>query len=151
MERVDLQRYVGLWYEIAKLPNRFQRQCVGGTTAEYAMRDDGKIDVINRCQMENGETDEARGIAKVEDHDSNARLKVSFVRLLGISLFWGHYWILDLGADYQYAVVGSPDRKYGWILSRTPRLEAATLAGIFARLREQGYDPETFEMTAQEN
>jgi apolipoprotein D and lipocalin family protein len=148
-EHVDLQRYLGRWYEIAKIPNRFQSQCTEGTTAEYTLRDDGRIDVINRCRTEDGSIDEARGIAKIEDRVSNARLKVSFVRLLGISLFWGDYWILDVGEDYEYAVIGSPTRKYGWVLSRTPSLDSAKLAYIFKTLRQQGYDPDEFEMTRQ--
>lgn len=147
VDRVDLHRYVGRWYEIAKIPNRFQRQCVGGTTAEYILRDDGRIDVVNRCRTEDGSIDEARGVAKIEDRDTNSRLKVSFVRVLGISLFWGDYWILDLGAEYEYAVVGSPDRKYGWILSRTPDMEPQKLDAVFEGLREQGYDPGEFERT----
>jgi apolipoprotein D and lipocalin family protein len=144
---VDLERYAGLWYEIAKIPNRFQKKCAANTTAYYSIRRDGKIDVINRCMKSNGEFDEAKGIARVEDTVSNAKLKVSFVRLLGIQMFWGDYWIIGLGDDYEYAVVGTPDRKYGWILSRTPDLDAAKLQTITELLRRQGYDPADFEMT----
>lgn len=147
VDYVDLQKYAGRWYEIARVPNRFQKQCSGEVTAEYELRDDGRLDVVNRCSTKDGDLDEARGIAKIEDRNSNARLKVSFVRLLGISLFWGDYWILDVGEDYEYAVVGSPDRKYGWILSRTPTLEWATLEGILNRLAQQGYEQDAFEMT----
>lgn len=146
---VDLQRYVGRWYEIAKIPNRFQKQCARGTTAEYTLRADGRIEVLNRCTRADGQTDEARGVAKVADRDSNSRLKVSFVRFLGMQLFWGDYWIIGLGAGYEYAIVGSPDRKYGWILSRTPRLAPEVLEVAFATLRAQGYDASRFEMTTQ--
>ncbi len=146
---VDLQRYVGRWYEIAKIPNRFQKQCGRGTTAEYTLRADGRIEVLNRCIREDGHTDEAKGVAKVADRDSNSKLKVSFVRFLGVQLFWGDYWIIGLGADYEYAIVGSPDRKYGWILSRTPRLTPEVLEAAFATLRAEGYDPSRFEMTTQ--
>lgn len=149
VEHVDLQRYAGLWYEIAKIPNRFQKQCARGATARYALRDDGKIDVINSCVTAEGKTDIAKGIAKIEDPISNARLKVSFVRFLGISLFWGDYWIIGLGHDYEYAVVGVPDRKYGWILSRTPTLDDDTMEEIFSLLRRNGYDPERFEPSPQ--
>jgi apolipoprotein D and lipocalin family protein len=144
---VDLQRYIGRWYEVGKIPNRFQKQCVRGTTAEYSLRADGRIEVINRCVRADSSVDEAKGVAKVVDRDSNSKLKVSFVRFLGMQLFWGDYWIIGLGADYDYAIVGSPDRKYGWILSRTPRLSADTLDAAFAALRMQGYDPARFEMT----
>jgi apolipoprotein D and lipocalin family protein len=148
VESVDLQRYVGLWYEVAKIPNRFQAQCVRGTTAEYSIRPDGRIDVLNRCVTQNGKTDEAKGLAKIEDRTSNAVLKVNFFKLLGLRLFWGDYWILGLGDDYEYAIVGSPDRKYGWILSRTPELAEETLEAIFAQLSDQGFDPGRFERSA---
>jgi len=144
---VDLERYAGLWHEIARIPNFFQKKCAADVTAYYSIRRDGKIDVINRCMKENGEFDEARGIAKIEDTESNAKLKVSFVRLLGIRLFWGDYWIIGLGDDYEYAVVGTPDRKYGWILARTPEMDTATLQTISELLRSKGYDPAEFEMT----
>lgn len=90
---VDLGRYTGLWYEIAKIPNRFQKQCVRGTTAEYTLRDDGKITVVNRCFKEDGSLDEAQGVAKIEDTQTNAKLKVSFVSFLGWRPFWGDYWV----------------------------------------------------------
>lgn len=146
---VDLQRYLGRWCEIAKIPNRFQKQCASGTTAEYTLRADSTIEVRNRCAREDGRRAEAKGIAKVVDRASNAKLKVSFVRFLGLQLFWGDYWILGLGADYEYAIVGTPDRKYGWILSRTPRMTPDRLDAAFATLRSRGYDPARFEMTTQ--
>ena len=146
---VDLQRYVGRWYEIAKIPNRFQKHCARGTTAEYTLRADGTIEVLNRCVREDGRPDEAKGIAKVADRHSNSKLKVSFFRFLGVQLFWGDYWILGLGADYEYAIVGSPDRKYGWILSRTPRMTSDALDAAFATLGAQGYNTARFEMTTQ--
>jgi apolipoprotein D and lipocalin family protein len=147
VEFVDLERYAGLWYEIAKIPNRFQKKCSGETTALYSIREDGKIDVVNRCNDKTGKPIEAKGIAKVVDKESNAKLKVSFVRLLGIRLFWGDYWIIGLGDDYEYAIVGTPDRKYGWILSRTPSIPSETLDRIYQELRLQGYDPDVFVMT----
>ncbi len=81
--KVDLQRYVGLWYEIARIPNRFQKQCARGTTAQYSLRDDGKITVINQCFKGDGSLDNAEGVAKIVDRLSNAKLKVSFVSFLG--------------------------------------------------------------------
>ncbi len=149
VEHVDLDRYVGLWYEIAKIPNRFQKKCARGTTARYAIRDDGKIDVVNSCIKENGDTYSVKGIARIVDANTNAKLEVSFVRFLGKSFFWGDYWVIGLGDNYGWAVVGHPQRTYGWILSRTPSLDQDTLDGIFAVLRDKGYDPETFEMTSQ--
>jgi apolipoprotein D and lipocalin family protein len=150
VDSVDLPRYTGLWYEIARLPNRFQRKCVRNVTARYQLLADGKIEVVNRCLQADGKVDEAKGIAKVVDPVSNSRLKVSFFRPLGISLFWGDYWIIGLGTDYEYAIVGTPDRKYGWILARQSRLEQAQLDKIFGLLQRQGYQPADFIMTPQE-
>ncbi|MGD8700518.1 MAG: lipocalin family protein [Gemmatimonadales bacterium] len=150
VESVDLERYVGLWYEIAKIPNRFQKKCASGTTAFYSIRDDGNIDVVNRCLDGDGEIVRAVGLAKVEDAETNARLKVSFVNVLGIRLFWGDYWIIELGDDYEYAVVGHPKRDYGWILARTPALSDETIQQIHSLLREQGYSPEDFVSTLQD-
>jgi apolipoprotein D and lipocalin family protein len=146
---VDLKKYIGLWYEIAKIPNRFQKHCKSGTTAKYELRDDGKIVVINSCIDEDGERDDAEGIARVVDTSSNARLEVSFVSILGINLFWGDYWIIGLNDNYEYAVVGTPTRKYGWILSRTPQLDDEKLKEIYAILISQGYDLNKFEMSMQ--
>jgi apolipoprotein D and lipocalin family protein len=146
---VNLLKYTGLWYEIAKIPNSFQRSCACNTTATYKFRDDGRIDVINRCTEKDGSVDEAKGIAKVEDTNSYSKLKVSFVNIFGISLFWGDYWIIGLDKDYKYAVVGSPNRKYGWILSRTPKLSQNDLNEIFGILKNQGYNPKDFVMTEQ--
>jgi apolipoprotein D and lipocalin family protein len=148
--QVDLDRYAGLWYEIARIPNRFQKKCIQNTTAHYSLREDGKIEVINRCLKENGEINEIKGIAKIADEKSHAKLKVSFVRLLGISLFWADYWIIDLAKDYQWAVVGTPSRKYGWILARKPELNQEILEGIHLRLSKQGYDPSEFIKSQQQ-
>jgi apolipoprotein D and lipocalin family protein len=148
VDRVDLERYAGLWYEIAHIPNRFQRDCVLGTTARYALRDDGKIDVINQCYRENGKRKRAKGLARIVEGSSNSQLEVSFFKLLFFRPVWGDYWILGLDSDYRWAVIGTPDRKYGWILSREPALEPSDREQIERILREQGYDPESFKPTA---
>jgi apolipoprotein D and lipocalin family protein len=145
VQRVDLDRYLGQWYEIAKIPNRFQRQCISDTSANYARNADGTITVVNRCRARDGQFDEARAIARVVDPHTNSRLEVSFFSLLGWRPIWGDYWVLALGPDYDYAVVGEPGRRYGWILARTPTLPAATRARINRQLRELGYLPEHFE------
>ena len=147
---VDLQRYVGLWHEIARIPNRFQNQCLWGVTAEYALRSDGRIDVINRCYRRDGSLDEAKGLARVEDRETNSLLKVSFFSILGWRPVWGDYWIIDLADDYGYAVVCSPDRKYGWILARDQHLPQDVLEEIYVRLRGQGFDTSAFQATPQE-
>jgi apolipoprotein D and lipocalin family protein len=145
--RVDLDRYAGTWYEVAKIPNRFQKGCARGTTAEYSLRDDGRIAVVNRCYRDNGGLDEAKGVARIEDPASNAKLKVSFVSFLGWRPFWGDYWIIGLEEDYRWAIVATPDRKYGWILSRTPTLSEHDLAEAFAIIERNGYRRDAFEMS----
>lgn len=134
---VDLARYAGRWYEVAKYPNRFQRGC-DGATATYSLRPDGRMDVVNRCVEEGGGGSErtAKGVARVVDPETRARLSVTF--------FWpfsGDYWILALGKDYDYAVVGDPSRKYLWILSRTPTIPEARYAEILEAVERQGFDP----------
>lgn len=142
---VDIARYLGTWYEIRKIPNRFQSGCAGNTTATYSLRADGRLNVINRCLTKDGTWDEADGIARVVDPVSNAKLEVSFVQVFGWNLFWGDYWIVDLAPDYSYVIVGHPERRYGWILSRTPTLAV----DLDPRLRELGYDPADFAISPQ--
>jgi apolipoprotein D and lipocalin family protein len=149
VEHVDLLRYTGLWYEIARMPNRFQNKCAGDVTATYTLRDDGQIEVVNSCRTKTGATAQAKGLAKIVDQRTHAKLKVSFFRPLGISLFWGDYWIIGLDPDYRWAVVGHPQRKYGWILARDPQLKPEELMNIQALLREKGYRPEDFIPTDQ--
>jgi len=144
---VELSRYTGLWYEIAKIPNRFQKQCVRGTTAEYTLREDGRLIVVNRCVEQDGGVSEAEGEARTLDTTSNAQLEVSFFSILGWRPFWGDYWVLGLDPDYRWAAIGDPERKYGWILARTPTLQAATLDEIFVILERNGYRRERFEMS----
>jgi len=146
---VDLNKYSGLWYEIAKIPNSFQDQCAYGTTAEYKIEPDGDLIVINKCYDKDGEIDIADGVATVVDKTTNAKLEVSFVSFLGIRPFWGDYWIIGLGEKYEYAIVGHPERKYGWILSRNPSLSEDRMKEIFKILSQQGYNPKDFELTDQ--
>ena len=144
---VDLSRYMGRWFEIAKIPNRFQRRCARDTTATYVLRTDGNVDVINRCVEEDGDEVVARGLAKVVDMQTRAQLKVSFVRLLGVRLFWGKYWVIGLDPEYQWALVGEPKRKYGWILARNSLLTPEQWEEIRDLLRANGYDPGRFVTT----
>ena len=145
VESVDMQRYLGKWYEIASYPAWFQKDCTG-STAEYIMRADGRIQVINRCRKKSldGPLKESKGKAEVMDTQTNAKLKVWF--------FWpfkGDYWIIELDRDYRWAVVGEPKRKYLWILSRTPMMDETVYQGILARLPQKGYDPGELRRTAQ--
>jgi apolipoprotein D and lipocalin family protein len=144
VESVDVKRYMGRWYEIATIPMSFQKGCVG-VTADYTLRPDGEVDVVNTCRKEtlDGPERSVKGKAWVVD-PSNAKLEVQF--------FWpfhGSYWIIDLDPAYGWAVVGHPSREYLWILSRTPQMDPATYDGILARLRGQGYDVSRLVKTAQ--
>lgn len=133
---VDLDRYAGRWFEIARLPNAFEENCEG-VTADYARRGDGLIDVVNTCRVgaPSGKAKIAKGRARVVDAQTNARLEVSF-----FGPFWGDYWIIDLAADYSLAVVSEPQGRYLWILSRTPTITEETRAAALARLTAQGFD-----------
>lgn len=142
---VDIERYAGKWYEIASYPAPFQRGCTG-TTAEYTLRPDGTVEVYNRCLRDSldGPESTIRGVARVVDRSTNAKLAVRFV-----GPFEGPYWIIDLADDYSWAVVGEPSRSYLWVLARTSALDAATLDAIIARLPEKGYDPSRLRLTPQ--
>ena len=132
---VDLSRYAGRWYEIARLPNRFEKKCADSVTATYSLRSDGKVDVVNRCRKANGEYTTAKGKARIVDKKTNAKLKVTF--------FWpfsGDYWILDLGPNYEYAVVGAPNRDYLWILSRTPQLDEQLYQSLLEKMAARGFE-----------
>lgn len=149
VEQVDLNRYVGTWYEIALIPVWFQKECAGGTTAEYTLIKEGTIRVVNRCCKKDGSAKEAKGRAWVVDKKTPAKLKVSFFSLFGLWIFAGDYWIIDLGPEYEYTVIGHPSRNIGWILSRTPQLTDQVLKGIAERIEAKGYDFSKFKMTNQ--
>jgi apolipoprotein D and lipocalin family protein len=149
--RVDLKRYAGTWYEIAKYPNKFQKQCVGNTTAEYTLLPNGRVEVVNECVKRDGMTDRAKGSAKIADKATNAKLKVRFAPgFLSVFPFvWGDYWVIDLDPEYQYSVVGDPKREYFWILSRTKEMDDATYQNILRRAEAQGFNPGKVEKTPQ--
>lgn len=140
---LDLARYAGKWYEIAAFPMFFQRQCVADTTAEYTLRPDGELTVDNRCRTESG-SDQAIGRAWAVDGAGAGQFKVSF--------FWpfrADYWVIGLDPDYRWAVVGNPNRKYLWILSRTPQLPAADLERARLTASAQAYDLGQLKTTLQ--
>lgn len=145
VEFVDVERYMGTWYEIAKYPNGFQQGCAA-VTAEYTLRNDGTVRVFNTCRESDGVTIKStiEGFATVADETTNAKLTVYFFYPFGAP-----YWIIDLDEDYTYAVVGDPTRQFLWILSRTPTLDAATYDQILQRLPDKGYDPSRLELTLQ--
>lgn len=147
---VDLDRYLGEWFEIARFENRFQRRCAGDVRASYARRPDGRIDVVNRCRTDTGEIS-ANGVARIVDARTSAKLKVRFApaALSFLPFVWGDYWILGLADDYSWAVVGSPDRQYLWILSRTPGFDAGRLDAAHTAARANGFDISRLESTKQ--
>lgn len=140
---VDLARYAGTWYEQARLPMVFQRSCARDAQARYALRGDGRIDVVNRCTTRNGTVRQARGIAR-RVGDSTARLQVRFApaALSLLPAVWGDYWIVGLDPGYRWTMVGSPGRDHLWILSRERRLDDATRAALVERARAMGYPVE---------
>jgi len=143
--QVDLNRYMGVWYEIARFPFRVQEGCFA-TTATYALRPDGTVSVLNQCRKGSfgGQLSTAEGTARVVDARTNAKLAVTFFKL-----FTGDYWIIDLGKAYEYAVVSVPSRQYLWILSRTPMLQDGVYRDILERLSAQGFDVRRLVKTPQ--
>ena len=149
---VDLDRYTGEWYEIARLPNRFQKRCTGEVTAKYTLQPSGKISVLNRCRLENGEQIQAEGVARVVGKGQpNSILKVRFAPafLSFIPQVWGDYQIISLSPDYTHALVGDPRRKYLWILSRSPQMNDATYNRLSEEARAQGFDVSQLQKTRQ--
>lgn len=142
VESVDLNKYQGQWYEIAAIPQSFQKKCVKNTNAVYSSeKSTGYIVVKNSCTEADGSIKIADGRARIEDTKTNAKLKVTFVKLGGwIFAFGGDYWILDLEKNYQWVVVGNPSTEYGWILSRTPSMTLVDLKKANATLVANGYD-----------
>jgi apolipoprotein D and lipocalin family protein len=148
---LDLARYVGTWYEIARLPNPFQKKCAHSVVARYAVRDDGRLDVVNECVDKNGQVSRASGVARLANPKGPpSQLKVRFAPafLSFLSAVWGDYWVIDLAPDYSYAVVGEPKREYLWILSRSPRMSEALYSEILGRAA-RFYDVSRVVRTAQ--
>jgi apolipoprotein D and lipocalin family protein len=144
---LDVPSYMGTWYQVAWFPNRFQSQCVSDTSARYALRADGRVEVLNRCRLADGRYDDADGIARpagstlTNDRLSPAQLEVSFLpALLRWIPAWGSYWVIALADDGRYAVVSEPQRQYLWVLARAPRLTAEDEAAIRSTLVRQGFD-----------
>jgi apolipoprotein D and lipocalin family protein len=149
---VDLARYAGRWYEIARLPNRFQEQCAGDVAATYTVLPGGRVRVVNECRKRDGQTTRVEGVARRADEKGPpSRLKVRFAPavLSFLPLVWGDYWILELDRDYRYAVVGDPSRKYLWILSRTPVMDAAAYESLVAAASRLGFETARLARTPQ--
>jgi apolipoprotein D and lipocalin family protein len=143
---VDLQRYTGRWYELARFPNSFEEDCVG-VTATYSKNADGTIKVLNRCLLKtlDGNESVAEGSARVVDTSTNAKLAVSF--------FWpfeGDYWVIALEPEYKWAIVGEPSGRYLWILSRTPQVPEDVKADLLSRVEALGYNTKALYWTPQQ-
>ena len=136
VEYVDVERYMGLWYEIARFPNRFEEDCEA-TTAEYELRDNGRVSVTNSCRQGSvdGDLDVANGRARIVNERTNAELKVSF-----FGPFWGDYWVIGLADDYSLAMVGEPSGRYLWILAREPEISDEALQHSLSLLEAMGYE-----------
>ncbi len=139
---VDLNRYIGKWYEVASIPQSFQKQCVKDVIAEYSFAEKQRIKVLNTCTQSDGSRDTVGGRAKVVDKETNAKLRVTFVKIFNqwIFPFGGNYWILDLAEDYSYSLVGDPSLKYAWILSRTPQSSKSLFVNAESKFKLLGYD-----------
>jgi apolipoprotein D and lipocalin family protein len=146
---VDLGRYAGRWFEIARLPNRFQSKCASEVTAVYTPRPDGRLTVTNRCRRADGGVDEAVGIARRVPGRPASILEVRFAPafLSFLPAVWGDYQIIALDPEYRHALVGTSDRQFLWVLSRTPRLETEVLQALLADAKAQGFDTDAVTRT----
>jgi apolipoprotein D and lipocalin family protein len=149
--QVDFERYAGTWFEIARLPNRFEEDCASDVRATYTPRPDGRITVVNRCVEKDGRVNEAEGVARQVDGKPPSVLKVRFAPrwLSFLPMVWGDYNIIELAPDYTHAIVGSPDRKYLWFLAREPKLDPGTYQRLVDRAKAQGFDVSRLIRTEQ--
>jgi len=148
---LDVPRYMGTWYEVAKYPNWFQKRCIANTSATYAIQPNGMLQVLNRCQKEDGSMSEALGAAKQVGDANSPKLEVRFAPawLSFLPFVWGNYWVIDLDPQYQLAAVSEPSRKYLWILSRTKTVEPKAYEALLQRLKQQGFNLDAIEISKQ--
>ena len=146
---LDVPRYMGTWYEIAKFPAWFQKKCVSDTRAEYTLQPDGRVQVINRCRQDSGEMKEALGSGRQIGDAASSKLEVRFAPawLAFLPAVWGNYWVIDLDPAYQLAAVSEPKREYLWILSKSTKVDPGTYTALLARLSSQGFDLKRLEKT----
>jgi apolipoprotein D and lipocalin family protein len=148
---LDVPRYMGTWYEVAKYPNWFQKRCIANTSATYAVQPNGMLQVLNRCQKEDSSMTDALGEAKQVGDANSPKLKVRFAPawLSFLPFVWGNYWVIDLDPQYQLAAVSEPSRKYLWILSRTQAVEPKAYDALLQRLKEKGFNLDAIEISKQ--
>lgn len=147
---LDVPRYMGTWYEIAKFPNWFQRKCTANTRAQYLAQADGSVQVLNSCSTADATID-ALGLAKQVGSANSPKLQVRFAPawLSWLPQVWGDYWVIDLDADYQLAAVSDSKRDYLWVLSRTPQVNAQAYEALLHRLKAQHFEVQKLERTLQ--
>lgn len=149
---LDVARYMGTWYEIAKYPNSFQTQCVRNTRADYKPEADGKVQVLNRCVMANGKTTEAEGAARQVGPADSPKLQVRFAPawLSFLPMVWADYWVIDIDPEYQLVAVSEPKREYLWVLSRSKQVDPTQYQALLARLAERGFDLKRLALSPQD-
>jgi apolipoprotein D and lipocalin family protein len=148
---LDVPRYMGRWYEIAKFPNWFQRKCVADTSANYRLLPDGSVEVLNQCRQKNGEMQQALGAARQIGPATSPKLQVRFAPpwLSVLPFVWGNYWVIDLDEGYELVAISEPKREYLWVLSRSPQVEPARYQALLSRLKALGLDTDKLEVTVQ--
>jgi apolipoprotein D and lipocalin family protein len=147
---LDLTQYQGDWFEVARIPNRFQKKCQKNVMATYQLRSDGYLTVTNTCVKKNGKRAIATGLARRADAGTSGRLAVSLFDVLGWRPFWGHYWVLYRDDTYTVAVVGDDRARYGWVLSRQKTLTKDQRNTVMAILDANGYDVQSLQFTVHD-
>ena len=149
---LDVPRYMGIWYEIAKFPNRFQKKCVADTRADYQLQANGRVQVTNQCRLDTGAMDAAIGEARQNGPSNSPKLQVRFAPswLSILPFVWGDYWVIDLDEGYQLVAVSEPKREYLWVLSRTPTVATSAFDALMGRLKAQGFDLGRLERSKQQ-
>ena len=150
---IDVPRYMGTWYEVAKFPNRFQKMCVRNTQATYSLLPDGAVRVVNRCTTSDGASTVADGVARQIGPATSPKLQVRFAPawLSFLPMVWGNYWVIDLDPNYQWVAVSEPEREFLWILSRTPQMESVAYQALLVRLASKGFDLAKLEASPHGN
>ena len=142
VDKVELDRYLGVWYEVARKPLYFQKKCEKNVTATYTLNENGNVNVDNRCYSQDGKLEQSVGEAFIQNAPYNSKLKVSF---LPSAIRWmpfgrGDYWVLKIDEDYQTVLVGEPGRKYMWVLSRTSQPNEQVVKEYLDYAKSVGYD-----------
>jgi apolipoprotein D and lipocalin family protein len=152
VDTLNIDRYMGVWYEIAKYPNWFQRHCVANASAQYSLLDNRQVRVVNRCVEEDGEIKEKAGVARQLGSADSPRLEVSFAPtwLSLVPAVWADYWVIDIDPGYTLAAVSEPTRNYLWVLSRTPHVDPQRYQQLLQRLRARGFDTSKLVLTQQD-